>query len=288
MPHVKQKDGIARARKKSVKGFTLIELLLSTMLGAMVLGVVAFTFANMAGSFAEQPTTGQTFDWDAARAIPYSPAYSQLSEAFNLQAEISDALQSTTNPAGGLISRNGGNPITAVYVISSDMGEYLPVVPAGTANDVSTIAALTGVPSSKISSSAQFFTLLNPLNGGTGFSIYFISADDHVNMAVHCRVTTSGTDTIYTVKTYSDGAFCPSLSYGFGVRNRNAVGETLSSSVVPSARHIKLRNNAGWGFDEDLGTQVVFPDPSVVPYQIVAGDSTRAFSRFAIFLPLKP
>jgi Tfp pilus assembly protein PilW len=276
-----QNDGICSTRKKSVKGFTLIELLLSTMLGAMVIGVVAFTFANMAGSFAEQPTTGQTFDWDNARSIPYSPAYSQLPQAFNLQAEISDALQATTNAAGGLVSRNTGNPVTAVYVVSSDMGENLPAVPAGNASDVSSIAAISGIAAAQVASSAEFVTLLNPLNAGTGYSIYFISDDSHVNMAVHCRVTTSGNDTIYTVKTYSDGAFCPSLSYAFGVRNTN-------SSVAPSARHIKLRTDATWGLDEDVGTQVVFPDPSVVAYQIIATDNARAFSRFAVFLPVNP
>jgi hypothetical protein len=263
------------------------------MLGAMVLGVVAFTFANMAGSFAEQPTTGQNFDWDTNGAdpgngtIPYSPAYSQLSAAFNLQAEIIGALQSTTNPAGGLISRNGGNPVTAIYVVTEDMGS-LPKVPGGNGADISTVANLAGVPSGRPTSSAQFYGFLSQAASGAtmeagqhGFSIYFISADNDVNMAIHCRVITSGTDTIYTVKTYSGGAFCPSLSYGFGVRN-------LNSSVLPSARQIKLRNNAGWGIDEDLGTQVVLPDPSVVAYQIAAGDSTHAFSRFAIFLPLKP
>lgn len=251
------------------------------MLGGMVIGVVAFTFANMAGSFAEQPTTGKPFDWDAARAIPFSPAYSQLPEAFSLEAEISDALQVTTNAAGGLQCRNGGDPVTAIYVISSDEGEKLPTVPDGTDNDLSTIPALTAVASSRVASSAEFCKLLAPANAVQGYSIYFISGADHVNMSIHCRAVASGTDTIYTVKTYSQGVFCPSLSYGFGVKNLNA-------SVPPSARHIKLRTAAGWNIDEDVGTQVVLPDPSVVAYEISAADSVRTFSRFAVFLPIKP
>jgi hypothetical protein len=278
-----------------VKAFTLIEMLLSTMLGGMVVGVVAFIFANMAGSFAEQPTTGVQFDWDVNGngslndPIPYSPAYSQLSQAFLLQAEITDALQSTENAAGGFTAKNGGGSVSAVYVISSDEGENLPVVPAGTDADVATLPVISGVAPSLLASSASFYASLNQAGSGVsfsaqaGYSIYFMSGDDDVKLAVHCRRTTSGTDTLYTVKTYSGGNFCPSLSYGFGIRN-------LNSTVQPSAHHIRLRTNGSWGIAEDLGTRVVLPDPTVVAYEIRPGDdaSVRTFSRFAILLPIKP
>jgi len=282
MRRVNKNARTSSVTRAGVKGFTLIEMLLSTMLGGMVIGVVAFMFANMAGSFAEQPTTGQTFDWDTSRTIPYSPAYSQLPQAFALQAEISDCLQSTQNVAGGLACKSGGSPVTAIFVVSSDEGENLPTVPAADAADVTNIAAIAGA--NLLTSSAQFYTLLNPTNAATGYSIYCISDDNTVNMAVHCRVTTPVAGvTIYTVKTYINGDFNPELSYAYGLKNTN-------SSVNPSARHIKLRSNADWGIDEDIGTQVIFPDPTVLAYQIGQNDdaAVRTYSRFAVLLPIKP
>jgi prepilin-type N-terminal cleavage/methylation domain-containing protein len=290
------------ACNKNVKAFTLIELLLSTVLGGILLSAVAFTFANMAGSFAEQPTTGQMMDWDANNdniagndPIPFSPAYSQLPSAFNLQAEISDALQATitTGAIPAITGKAGLQPVTAIFVISTDENdadgkpEQLP----STLNDAA-IAEISGVASAKLTSSTQFYSYFiktHPLDVPDaqgypkGYSIYFISGDNTVSMAVHCRITPLDDGYIYVVKTYDHGTFCPSLSYAFGVKNK-------SSSVLPSAKFIKLRANASWGIDEDIGTQVIFPDPSVVAYQVEAGDAdaVRTYSRFAVLLPIKP
>lgn len=272
---------------KGVKAFTLIEMLLSTMLGGIVVGVVAFIFANMAGSFAEQPTTGANFDWDVdgdgqLDPIPYSPAYSQLPQAFSLQAEVSDCLQ-TTLAAGALADRSGLNPVSAIYVLSSDEGVSLPDVPVGDADDIASIPAISGVRAVDLTSSSQFSALFGAGNVAQGYSIYFVSADDTVNLAIHVRAEASGNDTIYRVKTYALGDFCPNLSYAFGVRN-------LDASVNPSAIYLKLRTNAAWGIDEDIGTQVVFPDPTAVAYQILPGDANavRTYSRFAVLLPIQP
>ncbi len=299
-PAAGRRGGFCRAQGAALpifdrrRGFTLVELLLSTILGAILVSVAALTFANLAGSFAEKPASNTDFDWDyngggaGNGKVPMSPAYSQLPAALSLQGEILHELQATVS-AGVMSNLNGNGPVCAVYVLSGDEGA-LPDDDSAPA----TLEWLGSIPQALLGSSTQFSSAFAShvagLSAQNGFSLYFISGLKTVNLVVHCRwVITAdpvfGSILIYKVKTYSAGVFSPELSYEFGI-----VANADNSSVKPGVRRVAVRTNADWSIQDEIGSQVIFPDPTVLPYQIAAGDgaNVRTYSRFAMLLPTQP
>jgi prepilin-type N-terminal cleavage/methylation domain-containing protein len=290
-------------------GFTLIELLLSAVLGGMLLSTVAFVFASMAGSFAERPTTGVKFDvnFDVGSGngyIPYSPAYSQLPAAFGLQAAIMHEMSAKDDADSANALESAAN----IYVLSSDDGTLPSTSFAPTTFKWSNLTAR------EVSSSAQFRKILDDATADpdsasvgwnatyiAGYSIFFVKEDSSgvtVDMVVHVRRLNpdeASTTSVYKVWTYTYNPtsksveFAPELSYAFGVNYGNQK-EADISSIFPSVHRISLRTNTDWAVDEELGAQVIFPDPTVLPYQISSTDAAKArtFSRFAIFLPVNP
>ena len=293
MPQVKEKAAMKPIRCSCrTRGFTLVELLLSMVLGGILLSTITFIFANMAGSFAERPATNYTFSnfgWPNtsalyAQPISYTPAYSQLPAAFALQAAITEEMQAT--------SANDFVPCVYVVTNSDTTGGKLP----SSTSAPTTFAWMTALPTSQVSSSAQFAALLNT-NGvlteaSTGYSIYFISSKSTVDMVIHCRRTDEADGvTIYTVLTYLNGSFADNLSYAYGIATTQ---ENTCTPVYPSAKHIMLRTSpSAWtyGVSDELGAQVIFPDPTAFPYQVSQNDTTaqvRTFSRFVMLLPVNP
>jgi len=270
-------------------GFTLIELLLSTILGAMVVGSVVFMFANMAGAFNEMPS-GDKFSApfvDTTRYIPIAPAYSQLANAIQLQNVLMDMLQSDpngpTNPSAACVFVLGG-------INEQGEGTVATGLPP-TAYAPATLPWFATIHPSLISSAAQFKAqlvtngvVLGAVGKAEDFSIFIISARSNVDAVVHCRRTDSAALATYTVTAYMDGAFVPELSYAYSVPLTDANGAT----VKPGAIHYWLRQNADWSLNDDLGAQVVFPDPTAVPYFVKSTDNSTTFSRFVLFMPTRP
>jgi prepilin-type N-terminal cleavage/methylation domain-containing protein len=264
-------------------GFTLVELLLSMVLGAILMSTVAFIFANMASSFAEQPTTSKLLsdygDWIGDRPIPMAPAYSQLSQAFNLQSQIISELQTSVDASGNHQFAH------SIYVVTDEDGN-LPQ--SGDADYSTTSLSWYAAKSpAEVASSEQFQSLYTATDNATeGYSIYFVRGESTVDLIVHVRKYTVDTITIYVVKTFVNGTFDETLSYAYGIKT----ADEANSPVVPSAERLTLRKDADWLIYDEIGTRVIFPDPTALPYQIKASDNsskTRAFSRFVALLPVK-
>jgi prepilin-type N-terminal cleavage/methylation domain-containing protein len=278
-----------RAGRLRRNGFTLIEMLLSTVLGGMIIASVTFLFANLSMAFTEIRST-QTFAWECEphenTHIPLSPAYSQLPKAIQLQAALMEAMESDgTNPAAGCIFVLGGVDETGV---GDGFETDLPSVewPAGAVN-LDTAGALD------LTSPAGFAGVCNIARAEDlsddeahdSFSIYVVRNRSNLDMVVHCRRADADGNTTYTVTTMQGGDVISQLSYAFCVSTEMA----NSATVRPGAIHYWLRDVPAWRIADHVGTQVIFPDPTAMPYQVDSDDATaRAFSRLVIFLPTKP
>jgi hypothetical protein len=120
------------------------------------------------------------------------------------------------------------------------------------------------------------------------FSIYFMRerTSGTVVAAVHCRRSDDAATnlTTYTVRYWDhDIGFRSGFSYAYALPTSQADNAT----VRPGAVHYWLRKDDDWLIRDHVGTQVVFPDPTAMPYAIATGDASRAFSRFVLFLPTK-
>ncbi len=293
------------AVRKRCSAFTLVELLLTMVIAGIVLGGAAFMFANFALSFGEiSDGSGQTVS-DVSRVeadndpITMAPAYSQLPAAMQLQIVLAEALQWAD----------------AVFVLGGDNesgtgpGTYPATLPSSTANE--DYNWLAGVRPALAQAPNQFRNVLQN-NGRWGdgfdpegdgareesFSIYVIGGRDggvkeNVTLVVHCRREDVGGLTTYSVDAFRPGSANadPNISYRFSMpsaRTTQGAGGISQFRVGVGATHLWLRQDANWGIQEHLGTQVVFPDPTALPYDIGSADNMNAFSRFALFIPTHP
>jgi prepilin-type N-terminal cleavage/methylation domain-containing protein len=279
----------------SRRGFTMIELLLTTILGGIVIGAAVFLFANMAGSFSERDTAYQ-FAWASGRegnVIPMAPAYSQVPNAMNLQMVLGGLL--TVNTEGSVTQE----PVSAIYVVGGEF-EDGPGAANGTAFPDDTAAPVLttaiGPDVAEILTSPTDFK--NHISTGAlslsptteevadSFSIYFLrQRTAGIAAAVHCRRADHADTglTVYTVSYWDASGLRPEYSYAYALPTAQANDAT----VRPGAVHYWLRKNDAWMIRDHVGAQVVFPDPTSMPYAVAAGDASRAFSRYVLFLPTK-
>ena len=278
-----------RQHGRTRKGFTLVELLLSTVLGGIVIGSAVFIFANMAGSFSERDSA-TAYPWTSSRAtVPMAPAYSQLESALNLQMALMDLLQ---------CSQNGVTPANAAVFVLGGLDEtgsgtgYTNLFPdAASAPSLST--PIGGAEAELMTSTADLRlhvtandSTMTAAEAADSYSIYFFTTPSAISAAVHCRRkdNADGT-TMYTVRFWKPGDTAPegNLSYAYAL----TTAEANSATVRPGATHYWLRKNAAWRINDHVGTQIVLPDPTAVPYEMASGDASRSFSRFVFFLPTR-
>lgn len=265
-----------RRQTRGYAGFTLIELLLSMVVGAIVLGGAVFIFANMAQAFGEREDgVGNTL----------APAYSQLPAAMQLQAVLAEALQHAD----------------AAYVLGGANEVGIPagadVYPTTLPTSINVVGALANAHPATLTSARSFRAAIagtwgagTTLTAGTdaqrqSFSIYVFENKNTMSLTIHCRRADSGALVTYTVDTYllGDVAPNPGLSYRFSMTN----GQAARYGVDVGATHMWLRQDGEWAIDNDLGAQVVFPDPTALPYEVTNG-TVATYSRLAMFVPTFP
>jgi hypothetical protein len=125
---------------------------------------------------------------------------------------------------------------------------------------------------------------MSALGSAEDFSIFVISGTSNVPIVIHSRRSDSGGMTTYTVRTYLSGTLAEELSYAYSL----ATSVANDVGVLPGAVHYWLRSDTDWAISDDLGAQVVFPDPTAYPYEVSSADSAKTFSRFVLFLPTRP
>jgi hypothetical protein len=267
-------------------------LLLSTVLGAMVMGSVVFLFANMAGSFDERET-GTNFAWadngGLVHRITIAPSYSQLPNAIQLQNVLMEAMQSDgVNPSASCVYVLGGTNEQGPGSDALTLPNAAAAPPVVLGNWFSDANPSLFTSASQFKAGLTASVAMTPIVSPEDFSIFVIKGVSNVDLVIHCRRTDVGVGAAamatYTVRCYINGALNPDLSYAFSI----SAADADAATVRPGAVHYWLRQDNDWSLNDDLGAQVVFPDPTAVPYQVASGDVARAFSRFVLFLPTKP
>ena len=223
-------------------------------------------FANLAHVYGDR---------DLGDGTPVTPAYKELPAAMQLQAHLQ-----------GLIAEAASVFVLGGLNEAMD-GDYVGSVPFGAGPG---LWAGLDIDPAQLNSPLQFRSLIagglyEALAGdelAESFSIFIVSGKTNVPAVVHVRRQDAGDYVRYSVNYHEGGTPDPNLSYGFAMPTNQA----NAFPIRPGATHYWLRRNAQWGIDEHLGAQVVFPDPTAMPYEASTGD-VKAFSRFILFIPTK-